>query len=87
MDPFLIFLLADLSGSIGNGIGLLQGIGYLGVTASLLGAGLAVAGERGLLGLKLALVGAVVAGLAFYIAQSAFKAGGSQVTVTQQNMQ
>jgi hypothetical protein len=84
MDIFLF--LAALSDAIGSGIGILQAVGYAGVTASLIGAALAVAGERGLLGVKLALVGAVVAGAAFYIADSAFKGGGSAVTITQQNL-
>ena len=82
----IVFFLAALQDAIGSGIGIIQAVGYAGVTASLVGAGLAVAGERGLLGVKLAIVGAVVAGCAFFIADAAFKGGGTQVQIQQANL-
>jgi hypothetical protein len=70
--------LAQLVQNISSGIGLLEGFGMLAGVAVLIVAAIEAKRERGLTGLWIALICAIVMGAAFYIVQKAYTLGGSQ---------
>jgi len=71
-----LFLAAGLLQALNTAAAVINGIGLLAAAASLIGACLSGMGERSIAGMKTSLVLAVVAGLAFLIAQAMFAAGG-----------
>jgi hypothetical protein len=81
------FLIASaLAQSLGNGIGIMQGIFILAGMACLGGACLAAAHERGVTAIGFAVVAIIVLALSFNITDAAFGIGGSQVHLQQGNL-
>ena len=79
-----LFFAAGLSQALGTAAGVLNAIGFLAAFGCLIGASLSGMGERGIQGIKIALILAIVAGLAFLIAQAIFAAGGATPNITPQ---
>jgi hypothetical protein len=77
----LIFVAALLE-ALDTAAAVIQGIGFLAAASALIGACISGFGERSISGLKISLILAIIAGLAFLIAQAFFSAGGWTSTIT-----
>jgi len=67
---------AGLAGALGQGLGIIFGIGFVGSCVALLASALGGFGERSIAGVKVSLVLAVVCALSYLIVQALFTAGG-----------
>jgi hypothetical protein len=79
---YSLFLAAGLAQALGAAVGLLQAIGFVASVACLIAAALGGMSERGLQGIKISLILAVIAALAFLIAQALFVAGGANINIS-----
>jgi hypothetical protein len=82
--PVNYFLAAGLSQALGQGLGLILGVGFLASTASLVASALGGFGERSLSGIKISLICAIICALSFLITQALFNAGGVPVNIQPQ---
>jgi hypothetical protein len=81
---FSWFLAVSVSSGMGALAGVIQLIGYVASGATLIAAGLSAAGERGIGGLKMAIVLAGVAAGAFAVSQWLFTSFGATINITPQ---
>jgi hypothetical protein len=78
MDALIsLFVLADLAGALGQGAGILNGVGLFAVFGGLISATVSALSEKHIGGVKTSLIIAVIGGLAWVIAQAVFAAGGN----------
>lgn len=77
-----LFLGAGLLQALQTAAGVIQGIGFLAAAAALIGSVISGFGERSVSGLKISLILAIVAGVAFLIVGAFFAAGGWATQIT-----
>lgn len=77
-------LAAGLSQALGQGLGVVLGVGFVAACASLVAAALGGFGERSIAGIKVSLILAIVCALAYLIVQTLFNAGGISQNITPQ---
>ena len=82
--PVTYYLAAGLNQALGQGLGVILGIGFLSSVAALVSSALGGFGERSLSGIKVSLVLAINCALAYLIVQALFTAGGITTNIQPQ---
>jgi hypothetical protein len=78
----MLMLGAGLNAALGQGLGVLLGIGFVASVVALVASALGGFGERSISGTKVSLVLAVICALSWLVVTALFQAGGIAQTIT-----